>query len=1046
MWHLTGEHLFYDTLHEGESVISGYRYTRDGSYIRFKDLGAQVELEFPDGMIKKFQLGGNCPRPGTAWRLIQIRDRSGNELNLTCDSGAGKLTLADNHGRQHVLHFVDPRVADPAIDTNIDMLITLVEVEAFDSTSKASYGFEYTNTYIERGCHDTDPTNDFEVKVPLLKRVTMPEGESYEMLEGGQPRYLTDCSATSGRASGKISGIRLPTGGQIEWDYTVRSFPTVDMVNSSHAIQDMARTSGVGIRRELDPTGVELGTWHYAGEHFPPPPWIQGDRTQQPREIRVHVTHPSGHCTKHYFGANPGWGIPGQDSVGGWDFGLPFTWEASSSGMWLSSEVFASHDAATFRCTGSAPIRSRYVLYEHDKPGSTHGDTNEHLHNTNRRLTASRTVYHDDGDRFAEATSDDFDGLGHFREAVTGGNFDAGNVRDSFTKYNDGVGTYDWDIVAQAFGSSHSFTMLPTSAPWVLGTFTEGTVTEGDTAREEYCFDADDGFLLRRRTLAGTSQSGKDLLAVFTKTGSGQVKDESYYGGDGAGLASGALCSIGLPSGAPSYKMSHSYQFGALRRSVYLDQTGAEIPFSIFDATIDQNTALVATSRDSSGQIETIFDYDKLGRLTSADPEVGEGATTTYDYTPYSPGNPAKVTVTQTGWLGLLAESEFEFDGFGRIATERRLMEGGLPAERATTYDEAGRKATLSEWGNLSSVTEFLDYDEFDRPGRIKAPDNAEVSFAYQGVRVVDRTVEIAKSAGATDVTTRETYDRQGRLYQVQEPQGTGAAFTYTYDEGGRLAQVHTDPSGANNEQTRSFAYDGRGFLLSESHPEKIAAVTYSGYDARGQVGRKVDGPNILDFTYDRAERLTRIDGWDGAVKEYRYDDSSPSTSLRLNGRLREAVRHNWVDLAGDDADLFIDVAVTETYAYEGVGGRVSSRTTVTSENDLQFHQTFVYDGIGQVTEIGYPVCLGSIDCPANDVTRTIENVYANGWLTAVGETGDMGKYAQSITYHPNGLWSAITRPSGVQDIQDVASHGMRRPERIQVTGVAGGTAFDTGL
>ena len=145
--------------------------------------------------------------------------------------------------------------------TSLFTMAPILTVAAFDSATSASHGFDYTNTCSDPGWHDTGPDYNFQVIVPLLKGVTMPEGELYEVVRDSQPPNVTDCS-TSGRVSGKISGIRLPGGGQIEWEDTVRSFPTVDIVNSSTPIKDMTRTSGVAIRQELDPTDVDLGTWH----------------------------------------------------------------------------------------------------------------------------------------------------------------------------------------------------------------------------------------------------------------------------------------------------------------------------------------------------------------------------------------------------------------------------------------------------------------------------------------------------------------------------------------------------------------------------------------------------------------------------------------------------------------------------------------------------------------------------------------------------------------------------------------------------------------
>jgi len=112
------------------------------------------------------------------------------------------------------------------------------------------------------------------------------------------------------------------------------------------------------------------------------------------------------------------------------------------------------------------------------------------------------------------------------------------------------------------------------------------------------------------------------------------------------------------------------------------------------------------------------------------------------------------------------------------------------------------------------------------------------------GARQVERTVRVAGAGGVeVDAVTTETYDRQGRLYQLTEPSGPSGAdvtTTYTYDVGNRLTSAVTT-SGATT-QTRSFDYDNRGFLESETLPEKgeygNGTVSYLDYDAGGHAWR----------------------------------------------------------------------------------------------------------------------------------------------------------------------------------------------------------------
>src|ERR1041385_1203545 len=105
--------------------------------------------------------------------------------------------------------------------------------------------------------------------------------------------------------------------------------------------------------------------------------------------------------------------------------------------------------------------------------------------------------------------------------------------------------------------------------------------------------------------------------------------------------------------------------------------------------------------------------------------------------------------------------------------------------------------------------------------------------------------------------------------------------------------------------QQRLFTYDHRGFLLAEQHPEKGASgngvVSYFNYDARGHVGRKIDGPNDLTFTYDVAERLTQVretGGTQRVLKTFTYAAQNVNDSLGTDwrkGKLVSASRFNYV-------------------------------------------------------------------------------------------------------------------------------------------------------
>ena len=166
------------------------------------------------------------------------------------------------------------------------------------------------------------------------------------------------------------------------------------------------------------------------------------------------------------------------------------------------------------------------------------------------------------------------------------------------------------------------------------------------------------------------------------------------------------------------------------------------------------------------------------------------------------------------------AQSEYQYDAFGRLWRERRLLPSGSWTTKETIYDNMSRPFTSSEWDTVLSPTakSTLYYDWAGRVTKQTPPDGTthDVTFGYTGSRLKSRTVKIATASGVeSSSTTTEEYDGLGRLWKVTEPSGTrGAkvATRYTYDGANRLTQV-CGGFVSSYAQTRTFTYDGRGLL-----------------------------------------------------------------------------------------------------------------------------------------------------------------------------------------------------------------------------------------
>ncbi|MDQ3800105.1 MAG: RHS repeat-associated core domain-containing protein [Acidobacteriota bacterium] len=277
-------------------------------------------------------------------------------------------------------------------------------------------------------------------------------------------------------------------------------------------------------------------------------------------------------------------------------------------------------------------------------------------------------------------------------------------------------------------------------------------------------------------------------------------------------------------------------------------------------------------------------------------------------------------------------------------------------------------------------------------------------------------------------------------------------SFPENYSRITELEAIGTQVS-SQDKQSRSFLYDNRGFLHTETHPEINGGITYK-YNSLGKVTEKVEGNHKLLFNYDKASRIGSItDGYTNrALKSYSYyGTSAPAKSL---SKLKKATRHNWVKnpYSADPNALEQEVKISEEYSYAGHGGRLSSRKTIFAEGaatQYEFTQSFNYDRLGSLTSQSYPQCENAECVQTNSGAEqrpfTATYSYEHGYLTKVGKSGAPGAYASSITYHSNKTVNAVTHSNGVVDTFTKDPDSMPRVRRIRFSKY-GGLSRDLGI
>jgi RHS repeat-associated protein len=1077
-------HPFFDTLHAGDTATPGVQYTRDGSYLRKTSIPTGGDtIEFPDGQIHTFNADG---------KPILLADRFGNGIMIDYDNPINPATgqpscgttasscwvitdtvrrqAGDTTGRRHVVYF--------KLLTNSPETVDRIELMGFRGMESPAqgpnviqfvYGTPGAETYnVLKPCPNslaTDPAM-VSVRMPLLQQVVLSDNSHWDMSGYILPTpQVGQCGV-----AGVFQTLGVPTGGQISWTYGIWRLPGSQRVSGSLGVK--TRSAGGG-------------TWHYDQTFFSEIPPAQGS---YPTTSQTTVTDPLGNQTVNYFSV---YGRRGQGTPPNFDLcvnGDPQNcWQRAEYGLPVRHSVALTSGSNYFFLTRqvipagtTSAVRESYSAYEHDVLDDAWAVYEIQKTSLNHRVVRERTLFLDDcavgsagsctQSRFADTLRSTFDGLGHYKQTTTDGNFNGSNARTDYVDYNS----------CSLHGCSRG---VPNpSEAWLLGTFDyRQSSGDGTSTYAAYSFNGGTGFLNNHSVhLSGTSGSGAgDVTTTYLTDGQGFVAAEIHSGGD---------------TGQTS-TVNHFHLCGALTRSTYVGAT-----FNSEDYTIDCASGLVRESRDTAG-IKTVFNYDPMGRLTG---ELRDNeATKSYGYvlptTTHYAAPHISTSLQDPSTQAVFAETEVDFDGLGR-PIEHRKLRGGQWDRQQTVYDIAGNVIKQSTWysgqaGGPVGWTVFDGLDAFGRATAVYAPDyqasplHGKTTLSYSGVGVKTQTTYVGRrrntSGGVIEdpTTTSWQYDRFGRLAQVTEPSADqlqclptnpgpcNVTTSYAYDVQGHLTQAAT-PS-VNPTQVRQFHYDPRGFVSWEMHPEKSTNlvgthdVDYQRYDALGHAGRRTEGANDMYFDYNSAGQLT--DAWEDAAKTRHVLKYTYGNVFGNNGKVTESRRYNMRRVNGG----LTQAVLYQAYSYNGLGGRPDSRVTRLSVNAFDpanpenlappnetFLTQFTYNVLGRTAAVTYPQCLfpasgstpsacldGQASSPAD---RTIGYCYADGLLTGVfdasgGSGGSAGlacpsSLLASLAYSPSGLVSSVVRSNGVTDFILPDPTGIARTAGIQVVS-AGGTA-----
>lgn len=488
-----------------------------------------------------------------------------------------------------------------------------------------------------------------------------------------------------------------------------------------------------------------------------------------------------------------------------------------------------------------------------------------------------------------------------------------------------------------------------------------------------------------------------------------------------------------------------------------LDASGNRVKEETFDAAGTSRRSFTRTY-NALGQLATVTDgrgsvvfdatatgsYDANGNLVTAKDALGVVRKDTFDALDRLVTSVANVNGTDAATK--TTTSAFTFDALDRlkgVTDPDGLVTGygfdGLSnAIGQTSPDTGAQSATFDEAGNALTRTDAkatVTTQTFDAMGRRSAAAyldaSLNVAFHYDEANSVTgcaasfpigRLTRVVETA----VTTVYCYDRQGRVSELRQIQGTATDATdYAYTKAGRLAGV-ASPSGV----VTAYGRDALGRIttvtvtpVGGASTPVVSAATYlpfgplasytlgngqsvtRTYDANYEVTDVTSPALNLHFALDAAGNIVALGDAPGAspaTETYTYDPLYRLTSIKdASGTAIESYTYSH---AGDRLSKAAPGLATGTYGYKqgshwltGIGTASRAYDTngsTTASANAGITMGYGYNARGQLTVLqqgGSTVATYVYEASGHRVSKTVGGAttrYAYGPGGLLGEYG----------------------------------------------------------
>jgi RHS repeat-associated protein len=363
-----------------------------------------------------------------------------------------------------------------------------------------------------------------------------------------------------------------------------------------------------------------------------------------------------------------------------------------------------------------------------------------------------------------------------------------------------------------------------------------------------------------------------------------------------------------VKNGTPEKQVEYTYYPNVHRVQTMTDAAGQQTSYtynanwqleSITDARGDvtefgyENAYLVSVTRydDSDEKVQTLYDYDAYGRISTVTEAFDSDFTVSFTYDALN--RPKRTTYPDSTY------EEITYEG-----TRVR-----------TTRDRLGRHTTYS-------------YDEQQRLESVLDAENRLTSFGWCGCG------SMATMTDARGKTTTWTRDLQGRVTAKVLHDGSETAFEYEATAG-RLWKV-TD----NQNRVTEISYNVDDTIAEIDYPGTTLDVTftYDPYYPRPAEMMDATGPTVLSYypvAIDSVFGDTMLKDVDGPLTNdtvtLTYDELGRQTTYSVNG-----VASSWTYDSLGRMDELTNELGTFRYNFDGLTNRVESVSYPNSQS-LEF-------------------------------------------------------------------------------------------------------------